>query len=135
MTETAKLGWRDFADKRVALMLGGAMAYYLPSLVVPPIVARLRHETQNVILPGEEEDLRRYLEERRQYHRKVQKDGRSKIVKVRDDILSAARYAYMMRRSAMPKVEDEPDLPDHYAADYDPLQHRLRSAYDPLRGG
>src|SRR5262245_38833852 len=51
--------------ERVGLLLGGAMAYYLPSLVVPPIVARLRHETQNVILPGEEEDLRRYLEERR----------------------------------------------------------------------
>jgi RHH-type proline utilization regulon transcriptional repressor/proline dehydrogenase/delta 1-pyrroline-5-carboxylate dehydrogenase len=28
-------------------------------------VSRLRQETQNVILPGEEEDLRRYLEERR----------------------------------------------------------------------
>src|SRR5512144_2804397 len=51
--------------ERVALLLGGAMAHYLPSLVVPPIVARLRHETQNVILPGEEEDRRRYLEERR----------------------------------------------------------------------
>src|SRR5438132_1970477 len=51
--------------ERVALLLGGAMAHYLPSLVVPPIVNRLRHETQNVILPGEEEDLRRYLEERR----------------------------------------------------------------------
>jgi RHH-type proline utilization regulon transcriptional repressor/proline dehydrogenase/delta 1-pyrroline-5-carboxylate dehydrogenase len=51
--------------ERVALQLGGAMANYLPSLVVPPIVSRLRHETQNVILPGEEEDLRRYLEERR----------------------------------------------------------------------
>src|SRR2546430_8552123 len=51
--------------ERVALVLGGAMAHYLPSLVVPPIVNRLRHETQNVILPGEEEDLRRYLEERR----------------------------------------------------------------------
>src|SRR3989442_8030146 len=51
--------------ERVALLLGGAMAHYLPSLVVPPIVARLRQETQNVILPGEEEDLRRYLEERR----------------------------------------------------------------------
>jgi len=51
--------------ERVALLLGGAMAHYLPSLVVPPIVARLRHETQNVILPGEEEDLRRYLEDRR----------------------------------------------------------------------
>src|SRR5712692_6491597 len=51
--------------ERVALLLGGAMAHYLPSLVVPPIVARLRQETQNVILPGEEEDLRSYLEERR----------------------------------------------------------------------
>src|SRR5688572_10236622 len=52
--------------ERVGLLLGGAMAHYLPSLVVPPIVNRLRQETQNVILPGEEEDLRRYLEERRQ---------------------------------------------------------------------
>lgn len=51
--------------ERAALLLGGAMAHYLPSLVVPPIVSRLRHETQNVILPGEEEDLRHYLEERR----------------------------------------------------------------------
>ncbi len=31
--------------ERVALMLGGVMGHYLPSLVVPPIVARLRHET------------------------------------------------------------------------------------------
>src|SRR6266498_1208349 len=51
--------------ERVALLLGVSMAHYLPSLVVPPIVNRLRHETQNVILPGEEEDLQRYLEERR----------------------------------------------------------------------
>jgi RHH-type proline utilization regulon transcriptional repressor/proline dehydrogenase/delta 1-pyrroline-5-carboxylate dehydrogenase len=51
--------------ERVALLLGGAMAHYLPSLVVPPIVARLRQETQNVILPGEEDELRRYIEARR----------------------------------------------------------------------
>src|SRR4030095_15196272 len=51
--------------ERVALLLGGAMPHSLPSLVVPPIVARLRHETQNVILPGEEDDLQRYLAERR----------------------------------------------------------------------
>src|SRR5437899_3494998 len=51
--------------ERVGLLLGQAMAHYLPSLVVPPIVNRLRHETQNVILPGEEEDLRHYLAERR----------------------------------------------------------------------
>jgi len=38
--------------ERVALSLGGVMAHYLPALVVPPIVARLRQETANVILPG-----------------------------------------------------------------------------------
>ncbi len=41
------------------------MGHYLPSLVVPPIVARLRHETESLILPGEDADLRRYLAERR----------------------------------------------------------------------
>jgi len=51
--------------ERVALVLGGVMSHYLPSLVVPPIVSRLRQETRSVIVPGEEEDLRRYLRERR----------------------------------------------------------------------
>src|SRR4029077_2628184 len=51
--------------ERVALMLGGVMGHYLPSVVVPPIVARLRHETESLILPGEEEELHRYLAERR----------------------------------------------------------------------
>jgi RHH-type proline utilization regulon transcriptional repressor/proline dehydrogenase/delta 1-pyrroline-5-carboxylate dehydrogenase len=51
--------------ERVALLLGGAMAHYLPSLVVPPIVSRLRQETHTVILPGEEEALQHYLAERR----------------------------------------------------------------------
>src|SRR5262249_56741412 len=50
---------------RVALMLGGVMGHYLPSVVVPPIVARLRHETESLILPGEEAELHRYLTERR----------------------------------------------------------------------
>ncbi len=52
--------------ERAALSLGAVMAHYLPSLVVPPIIARLRQETQSVILPAEEEDLKRYLAERRQ---------------------------------------------------------------------
>ncbi|HXJ77267.1 MAG TPA: proline dehydrogenase family protein [Candidatus Methylomirabilis sp.] len=51
--------------ERVALVLGGVMGHYLPSLVVPPVVARLRHETETLILPGEEDELRRYLAERR----------------------------------------------------------------------
>jgi RHH-type proline utilization regulon transcriptional repressor/proline dehydrogenase/delta 1-pyrroline-5-carboxylate dehydrogenase len=34
-------------------------------VIVPPIVARLRHETESLILPGEEEELQRYLAQRR----------------------------------------------------------------------
>src|SRR5215831_12720707 len=51
--------------ERVALLLGGVMGHYLPSVIVPPIVARLRHETESLILPGEEGELLRYLVERR----------------------------------------------------------------------
>jgi RHH-type proline utilization regulon transcriptional repressor/proline dehydrogenase/delta 1-pyrroline-5-carboxylate dehydrogenase len=51
--------------ERIGLTLGAVMGHYLPSLVVPPIVARLRHETESLILPGEDADLRRYLAARR----------------------------------------------------------------------
>src|SRR5207249_6735184 len=51
--------------ERVALMLGGVMGHYLPSVIVPPIVARLRPEAESPILPGEEEELQRYLAQRR----------------------------------------------------------------------
>jgi acyl-CoA reductase-like NAD-dependent aldehyde dehydrogenase/proline dehydrogenase len=51
--------------ERTALTVGGVMGHYLPAVVVPPIVARLRQETRTVILPGEEGDLRRYLQKRR----------------------------------------------------------------------
>ena len=37
--------------ERVALVLGSAMSHYLPNLVVPPVIARLRQETRAVILP------------------------------------------------------------------------------------
>lgn len=45
-----------------------------------------------------------WLDERRLYHRK---DG--KIIKERDDVISASRYAYMMLRFAVPKREKVPD--------------------------
>src|SRR5215471_1309199 len=51
--------------ERAALTLGAVMGDYLPSLVVPPIVHRLRQETESLILPGEEEALAHYLAERR----------------------------------------------------------------------
>ena len=51
--------------EQLALSFGGLLANTLPALVVPPMVARLRQETSNVILPGEEGDLHRYLQVRR----------------------------------------------------------------------
>lgn len=52
--------------------------------------------------------LSEYFEEKRMYHRK---DG--KIVKERDDILSAVRYAYMMRRHATLDYSHWEDEYDH----------------------
>lgn len=51
--------------ERAGLTLGAEVSRYLPDLVVRPILARLRHETRSVIVPGEEDELRRYLDERR----------------------------------------------------------------------
>ena len=42
--------------------------------------------------------LRDWFDEFTQYHR----DDRGNIVKIRDDLMSATRYAYMMRRFAVP---------------------------------
>jgi RHH-type proline utilization regulon transcriptional repressor/proline dehydrogenase/delta 1-pyrroline-5-carboxylate dehydrogenase len=62
-----KYGAPRFMDwwERAALTLGGLLGHYVPSLVVPPVVARLRQETRTLILPGEEEELRDYLQARR----------------------------------------------------------------------
>src|SRR5260370_42146918 len=47
--------------ERIGLTVGALMGQYLPSLVVPPIVAPLRHETEPLILPGKDAHLRRCL--------------------------------------------------------------------------
>ncbi|HMN27804.1 MAG TPA: proline dehydrogenase family protein [Caldilineaceae bacterium] len=63
----ARYGAPRYMDwwERTALTLGGLLGHYVPSLVVPPIIARLRQETSSVILPGEEEELQAYLRARR----------------------------------------------------------------------
>ena len=40
------------------------MAIYIPQLVMPRVVAKLRHETHDVILPTEERERRACLDER-----------------------------------------------------------------------
>ena len=55
-----------FADwEQVALELGTRIGQYIPHLVVPFVVAKLRAETSSVILPGEEDPFRAYLQKRR----------------------------------------------------------------------
>ncbi|MDA0246477.1 MAG: proline dehydrogenase family protein [Chloroflexi bacterium] len=51
--------------EQIALQLGSMVGQYIPQLVVPFIVAKLRAETKSVILPSEEKELRSYLQERR----------------------------------------------------------------------
>ena len=52
------------AWEQAGLYLGALMGEYMPQLVVPVITAKLRHDTQNVILPSEEDELRAYLHKR-----------------------------------------------------------------------
>jgi len=49
------------------------------------------------------------FEEIRQYHTKTTPSGKSEIVKIKDDILDAIRYAYMMRRHAIRVCDLYPD--------------------------
>ncbi len=46
-------------------------------------------------------NLFEFFEEIRQYHVKTNISGQTEIVKIKDDLLDAARYAYMMRRYAI----------------------------------
>ena len=60
--------------------------------------------------------LSAFFDEKMSYHR----DENGKIVKVNDDILSAARYAYMMRRFAQPRWQLESKDVGRYESNYDP---------------
>ncbi len=51
--------------EQAALKVGSVAGQFLPGVVVPAIVARLRQETRAVILPAEEGAFRPYLHERR----------------------------------------------------------------------
>src|SRR5260370_12369739 len=46
--------------ERLRLLVGGATAHYLPSLLVPPLLSQPRPEARNVIPPGVEADPRRH---------------------------------------------------------------------------
>ncbi len=48
-----------------ALWLGSTFGEYIPSVVVPFVVAKLRQESRAVILPSEEQEFREYVQRRR----------------------------------------------------------------------
>ena len=49
------------------------------------------------------------FEEVRQYHTRTTKDGNAEIVKIKDDLMDAIRYAYMMKRYAIRICDLHPD--------------------------
>jgi len=50
--------------EQIAFGVGAYMGQYLPALVIPFIVAQLRKETSNVILPAEEQQFQQFLQKR-----------------------------------------------------------------------
>ena len=52
--------------EKLALGLGVQVGRVLPNIVVPLIVAKLRSETSNVIIPAEDRPLRNYLQARKE---------------------------------------------------------------------
>ena len=52
--------------ERVGMSLGTQVGRLMPNIVVPLIVAKLRSETSNVIIPAEDAPLRRYLQSRKE---------------------------------------------------------------------
>lgn len=64
-------------------------------------------------------NLYELFEEIRQYHTKTNAGGQTEIVKIKDDLLDACRYAYMMRRFAVRIMDLNPE---DYATTYQPPQ-------------
>lgn len=60
------------------------------------------------------DDLYEVTEEIREYHRKQMPNGLSQIVKIKDDLISAIRSAYMMARYAIQKADLKPNDNDYY---------------------
>lgn len=58
-----------------------------------------------------------FFDEKMSYHR----DENGKIVKLNDDILSATRYAYMMRRFARQRFQCRPEENCQHQSTYDPF--------------
>jgi hypothetical protein len=64
---------------------------------------------------------RKFFDEFRLYHRK-----NGKIVSLVDDVLSAARYAFMMRRHARTSIQK--NIPDHLEP-YDPFNQGRKETH------
>lgn len=61
--------------------------------------------------------LAAWFDEKMNYHR----DELGRIVKLNDDLLSATRYAYMMRRYARQRFQCKPFIGSSHKSDYDPF--------------
>jgi len=74
-------------------------------------------QMNNLMLTGKFkvfDDLWEVVEEIREYHRKQMPNGMSQVVKLKDDLISAIRYAYMMARHAIQKRDILDNNVDEY---------------------
>ncbi len=89
--------------EQMSLQLGSVMGQYLPQIVVPFIVAKLRAETKSVILPGEEDDLREYLTKRRASGTRLNLNQLGEAILGEEE--AARRFAAYLELLARPDVE------------------------------
>ncbi len=71
------------------------------------------------------DDLQEVIEEIREYHRKAMPNGLSQIVKMKDDLISAIRYALMDARHAEQKRAIYGNIVDQYD---EPVSHQRNAS-------
>ncbi|MEM7800620.1 MAG: proline dehydrogenase family protein, partial [Chloroflexota bacterium] len=91
-------GW-----EQLALDMGTLIGEYIPHLVVPFVVAKLRAETSNVILPGEEGAFKKYLKSRRESDTRLNLNHLGEAILGEDE--AARRFDQYLALLARPDVE------------------------------
>ncbi len=89
--------------EQLALALGSQVAKYLPALVIPLIVERIRQETNNVILPSEDRKFQAYLKSRRETGTRLNINHLGEAILGEEE--ASRRFDKYMELLAKPNVE------------------------------
>lgn len=89
--------------ERLGMKLGAAASAVAPGLVMPLVTAKLRGESDSVILPGEDEKLRPHLEERRKAGMKMNLNQLGEAILGEDE--AEKRITAVLHRIASPDCD------------------------------